>query len=113
MSEQVDYQTVMLPAVSAALQKLRDKRLLKPHQVGPELWQWRPTGMGLAVFSSALPAQQGSGLYQALRGLLEGVCTLDGGVLHLSFVLIGSSSPGRMDITRWQDWQGCPGEAAQ
>jgi hypothetical protein len=99
----VDYETVMRPATTAALQRLKEARLLRPYEPKPQDWQWCATGRGLAVFNSALPTQQGSGLYQALQDLRTGVCTLDGGITHLSFILLGSS-PGSLNIKGWPEW---------
>ena len=57
-------------ATKAALQSLRAEKLLtfrKPADGSRA--EWKPTEMGLAVFESSLPTDQGTALYTALQKL--------------------------------------------
>ena len=57
-------------ATKAALQGLRDAKLLtfrKPDNGGKA--EWISTEMGMAVFESSLPTDQGSALFKALQEL--------------------------------------------
>jgi hypothetical protein len=83
-------------ATAAALQALRDRKLLtfrrRESDPGP---QWLPTHMGLSVFESGMETEAGIALYSRLEEAGTGLFHMTknpSGMLHLIFVVIQVNS---------------------
>eukprot|EP00873_Tetraselmis_striata_P036620 jgi/Tetstr1/456884/TSEL_043555.t1 len=70
--------------------------------------RWCVSQMGSAVHSASLPTEQGKRMYERLDAARRDLCLVDGGVLHLAFVLLEASGSGDLVHFRgWPDWSQC------
>jgi hypothetical protein len=107
----------------AALQKLHKDKLMnwesslpmgqardteRAATISQAAGRWCVTRTGLAVHNSALPTPQGKLMYAELEAVRKDVCLVDGGVLHLVFILLGCQGDGGLvGFKDWSAWRQC------